>query len=236
MSAGPPEADGELVVAFFDLDRTLVDGYGYTRLMKRLWRARVRRPGLAWLIARVALSRLTPRTALSSWWPAAFARYLKGLSADDLAEVARAAAADVQRDLRPALREVLAQERARGAELWLVTATVDLLAEAVAGRLGFEECLCTALERQGSLWTGRLAGSVCRGPEKAERARAEAARRGAALDWPRCGYYADGYEDLPLLEAVGRPCAVHPDPRLLDVAKARGYQCLGAPRRHRSGG
>ena len=37
-------------------------------------------------------------------------------------------------------------------------------------------------------------------------------------------FYTDSLSDLPMLEAVGRPVAVHPDPRLRRVARQRGWE------------
>jgi phosphoserine phosphatase len=36
-------------------------------------------------------------------------------------------------------------------------------------------------------------------------------------------FYTDSITDLPLLEAVGRPVAVNPDPRLRRLARRRGW-------------
>ncbi len=134
------------------------------------------------------------------------------------------------------MRAAMADERRRGAELWLVSATVDLLAEAVARELGFERCLSTRLALSRGRYLGTPAGPVCRGQEKLHRVQEAIRAEGISVDWRGCSYYADGLEDLPLLEAVGRPVAVHPDPRLLEVAEARGYARLGPARGHRAGG
>ncbi len=188
------------------------------------------------MLARLLLSRLTPRTPLSSWWPGAFARYLSGLEYQRLEPLVQSAARDVARDLRTEMREEMAAMRRDGIELWLVSATVDLLAEAVARELGFDACVCTRLEREGDRYEGTLRGPVCRGEEKLRRVEAELTARQRKPDWPACSYYADGYEDLPLLEAVGSPVAVHPDERLLAVAKQRDYRRIGPSRGHRAGG
>jgi phosphoserine phosphatase len=39
-------------------------------------------------------------------------------------------------------------------------------------------------------------------------------------------FYSDSINDLPLLEAVGTPVAVDPDPRLRDEALRRGWRIL----------
>jgi len=225
-----------LPIAFFDLDRTLIDGYAYLRLLRLLWRRGVRRGGLLRLLGRLLLSRLTPRTPLSSWWPAAFARYLRGLSPQALSAIAQAAAQEVANEVRPRMREQLEAERRRGAEIWLVSATVDLLAPAVADALGFDRCLCTGLALRSGRYLGLLDGPICRGSEKLLRVTAELQAAGRSLDLTACSYYADGYEDLPLLEAVGRPCVVHPERRLWEVAQERGWPQIGEPRHHRAGG
>ncbi len=196
----------------------------------------MRRGGLVLLLGRLLLSRLTPGTALSSWWPHAFARYLKGLAPADLLPLAREAAQAVAADVRPLMRDAIAEERARGTEIWLVSATVDLLADAVAESLGFDACVATRLGTAGGRYSGTLDGPVCRSAEKLRRVRASLAAGRRDADWPACSYYADGYEDLPLLEAVGNPVVVHPDERLCAVAQERGYRRLGPSRSHRAGG
>ena len=203
--------------------------------MRLLWRRGVRRRGIVRLLGRLLVSRLTPRTPLSSWWPQAFARYLGGLERKRLTPLALAAARQVAKEVRPALRDALARESLQGAELWLVSATVDLLAEAVAGELGFSCCVCTRLALDGPRYAGTLLGPICRGKEKLLRVRHELAQRGLTAEWAVCSYYADGYEDLPLLEAVGRPVVVHPDARLAEVAKERDYTAVGPRRGQRLG-
>jgi phosphoserine phosphatase len=36
-------------------------------------------------------------------------------------------------------------------------------------------------------------------------------------------FYTDSISDLPLLEQVGHPIAVNPDPRLRRIARSRGW-------------
>ncbi len=188
------------------------------------------------LLGRLVLSRLTPSTALSSWWPKAFAHYLGGLDPDKLQSFAEEAAQAVAAEVRPQMREALAAERDRGAEIWLVSATVDLLADAVAKAFGFDACVATRLGMADGRYDGTLDGPVCRSGEKLRRVQARLRELGLDAEWPACSYYADGYEDLPLLEAVGHPVAVRPDERLFAVATARGYPVVGPRRGHRAGG
>ena len=51
-----------------------------------------------------------------------------------------------------------------------------------------------------------------------------ASERGVSLE--HCAFYTDAYADLPLLEVVGRPFVVCPDPKLRREAERRGWPVL----------
>jgi HAD superfamily hydrolase (TIGR01490 family) len=109
-----------------------------------------------------------------------------------------------------------------GEPVWLVTASPIEMAETVASRLGLSGALGTVAERAGGVYTGRLVGEPLHGAAKAHAVAALAAREG--LDLRRCSAYSDSAHDIPLLDLVGRPCAVNPDPQLRGYAKARGWR------------
>jgi phosphoserine phosphatase len=44
------------------------------------------------------------------------------------------------------------------------------------------------------------------------------------LDLGRCSAYSDSYNDLPMLSAVGDPCAINPDARLREYARAHNWR------------
>ncbi len=62
------------------------------------------------------------------------------------------------------------------------------------------------------------------GANKRVLAETYAAKQGVAL--ADCAFYSDSTSDRPLLEAVGRPVAVNPDPRLRWTARRRGWPVL----------
>ena len=47
-----------------------------------------------------------------------------------------------------------------------------------------------------------------------------------AIDLRASTFYTDSISDLPMLERVGRPVAVNPDPRLAVLARRRGWPAL----------
>ena len=47
------------------------------------------------------------------------------------------------------------------------------------------------------------------------------------IDWARSWALADRHSDLPVLELVGHPVAVHADRRLRRLARKRGWEIVG---------
>jgi phosphatidylglycerophosphatase C len=100
------------------------------------------------------------------------------------------------RGLFPQALAAIAEHRARGDRLLLMSASVDLYVPRIANALGFDEVACTTL-----LWQptqrldGRLASGNCRGEQKRVRLAALIER-----DRPRCVYaYGNSRADLPHL-------------------------------------
>jgi len=73
---------------------------------------------------------------------------------------------------------------------------------------------------QGKL-TGRVR-TLAYGEGKARAVGAWAAERGVALS--DCVFYSDSMSDRPLLDLVGEPVAVNPDPRLAAHALRQGWR------------
>jgi HAD superfamily hydrolase (TIGR01490 family) len=111
-----------------------------------------------------------------------------------------------------------------GQRIWLVTATPVELAQIIARRLGFTGALGTVAEVVDGIYTGRMMGEPLHGPAKAEAIKALAIREGLDLD--RCAAYSDSSNDIPMLSAVGKPCAVNPDPDLKREAREQGWRSV----------
>src|SRR3954452_18154706 len=109
-----------------------------------------------------------------------------------------------------------------GQRVWLVTATPIEMADTIAGRLGLSGALGTVAENVDGVYTGRLVGEPLHGAAKADAVAALAEHED--LDLSRCSAYSDSANDIPLLELVGRPCAINPDARLRAYAKAHGWR------------
>lgn len=130
--------------------------------------------------------------------------------------------AEVAPFFRPGARAAVEAHRVAGDTLALLTSSSPYLCAPVQAELGITEALCNRFELRGGRFTGKPELPLCFGPGKLTYARRLAEREGVSLK--DCAFYTDSWSDLPVLEAVGRPVAVHPDPRLARIAKERDWE------------
>lgn len=131
----------------------------------------------------------------------------------------------------PGARALIDEHLAAGDEVWLITATPTEIADLIARRLGVTGALGTTAESRAGVYTGELQGNMLHGEGKRVRATALAAERG--LDLAASHAYGDSVNDIPLLSAVGRPCAINPEPRLRLHAADVGWPVRDFRRRRR---
>lgn len=81
--------------------------------------------------------------------------------------------------------------------------------------------MCTRLEVKDGVFTGDVLRPLCFGEGKREAAELLANR--FDLDLEESFFYTDSIDDLPLLEAVGRPFPLNPDSSLAQLAKERNW-------------
>jgi HAD superfamily hydrolase (TIGR01490 family) len=212
--------------AFFDLDRTLLRRSSALALAgsfreRGLISRRQLLQAAAWqllFVARGASHEAVRRGAEDGLW------VLAGYRPDDLRELVAEAIEPVLRPLVYAEPlNLVERHRARGERVYVVSATLQEIVEAIADDLGFDGALGTICEVRDGRYTGRALRALHAGA-KAEAVRELAA--GEGLDLSACTAYSDSHTDLPFLEAVGRPVAVNPDRELRRVARERGWPLL----------
>ena len=146
---------------------------------------------------------------------------LAGVREAALAEIAESLfEKEYERRLHPEAFELIEAHRARGHTLIVASAATVFQTQPIARALGVRDVLCTRFES----FSGRLTGSIesaCWGVGKLEAARTLAEERN--IDLAESFLYSDGSEDLPLLEAVGRPRPTNPDEKLEQLASERGW-------------
>ena len=128
--------------------------------------------------------------------------------------------------IAPGAPALLAEHRAAGDELVIITATNQFVTEPIAAMLGVDHLIATlAEEDERGEFTGELEGTPCFQEGKiarlrqhlADRPNPEAVIAGAT-------FYSDSRNDIPLLETVARPVAVDPDPTLAEHAQRHGWE------------
>lgn len=133
-----------------------------------------------------------------------------------------------ERDFAPKLWpetvELTREHLAKGHQVWLVTATPQLVADVIAKRLGLSGALGTRVQALDGVFTGALDGHVIHGAEKAAAAREFAQRLDA--DLADCWAYSDSSNDIPLLSMVGNRIVVNPDSKLLAHAREHSWTVL----------
>jgi putative phosphoserine phosphatase / 1-acylglycerol-3-phosphate O-acyltransferase len=157
---------------------------------------------------------------------------LRGRAEDTLTELGeRLFVQKVSGTMRPEARDLVRAHRGMGHTLVIASSASKYQIEPVAADLGIEHILCTAVEVEDGVLTGRLAGPMLWGEPKAAAVREFA--RTNNIDRRASYAYANGAEDVPLLAAVGNPSALNPHPGLAAVARSQDWPIvnLREPRR-----
>ncbi|WP_029289819.1 HAD family phosphatase [Cellulomonas sp. HZM] len=218
----PPQACR--VAAFFDVDNTIIRGASAFHLAVGLYRRGFfRKRDLVRFAAHQARYRAfgEDQEQIDEVRSQALA-IMRGHSVAEVTAIAE----DIYDEvlclrIYPGTRKLLDEHVAAGHSVWLVTATPVEIAELLARRLGATGGLGTIAEHANGFYTGRLVGDMLHGEAKAAAARALAARDG--LDLERSYAYGDSLNDIAILSAVGRPCAINPEPRLRRHAAEVGW-------------
>lgn len=215
------------IVAFFDVDNTLMRGASIFYVGREAWRRRLISfrdiAVFGWHQFRfLAVGENRDHLAHAK------VRAL-GLVGGHTEEALLALANDIYaKDIAPNLwpeTVALAQEHVKkGHEVWLITATPQLVAGLIAEKLGLTGALGTRVQALDGVFTGDLDGPVLHGEEKAAVALKFAQEKGADLD--DCWAYSDSSNDIPLLTMVGNRVVVNPDAKLLAHANAEGWAVL----------
>jgi HAD superfamily hydrolase (TIGR01490 family) len=212
-AAAPPPSDNP-IVAFFDVDNTLLRGASIFHVAKA-----ARRRGL-----------VTYRELLRFAWHLSTIQdrameLLDGYTEAELTTIANEVfERDIQPRLWPETVELTREHLRKGHSVWLITASPQIVAQVIADRLGLTGALGTRLEAVDGVFTGQLDGAMLHGERKATAARDLVA--GTGVDLADCWAYSDSRNDIPLLSLAGNRMVVNPDSVLTRHAKKNGWMIL----------
>jgi putative phosphoserine phosphatase/1-acylglycerol-3-phosphate O-acyltransferase len=211
--------------AFFDLDRTLLRGASgpfITEALIQVGLVNERTLGAQQAIYRVFdfVGETLPSMGLAR----AAARAAKGWPIDAMRDAGKAAAERLDSIVAPYARPNIEEHRQAGRQLVLATTTPYELIRPLAERLGFDDVVATHYAHADGVLTGGLEGGFVWSQGKLAAVRAWADEHG--VDLAESYAYSDSIYDAPLLNAVGHPHAVNPDPRLTLFAAVRRWPVL----------
>lgn len=210
-------------LAVFDIDGTLVPGPSTERRFYRYLLRHGEQTPLQWARYLQGLLKWAPR-----YGPHTFKKnkaYMSGLRESRISELASAWVRDVLRaEFYDVVVARLREHQENGDTVVLLSGTPDFIAAAIAAELNVDRFIGSACPIANGVY---IFGPITRHPfreEKVACTKTLAADIGTSLEATTA--YADSIHDLPLMQQVGTPVAVHPDRRLSDVAKQHGWEII----------
>lgn len=219
------EAPGS--AAFFDLDKTLIQGSSAFQFGRAAYRAGLlsRRQLLADALANIQFRLRGATDADSVALRERIAGSLEGKRVVDLERLGADVLAGILPRVYPQMLALAHEHQDHGRPAYIVTAASQELADILAQVMALDGALGSGLsEVVDGVYTGRPVGQFVYRSGKAEAIRELAQREG--FDLKACYAYSDSESDVPMLEAVGHPVAVNPDVALARVARERGWEVL----------
>jgi HAD superfamily hydrolase (TIGR01490 family) len=212
--------------AFFDLDKTLIEGSSAIHFGRAAYRAglmnRRQLARDAWTNLRFRVEGFTDEGA-----DALRQRILDAIAGHPVVELARLTpevlAGILPRVYPDVLREAWAHQDA-GRPAYIVTAASQEIAEMLAHVLILDGGIGMRSEIEDGVYTGRPDGPFTYREGKAEAIRETAAREG--IDLAESYAYSDSESDLPMMRVVGHPVVVNPDAELRRIAREEGWRIM----------
>jgi HAD superfamily hydrolase (TIGR01490 family) len=212
--------------AFFDLDKTLIEGSSAFHFGRAAYRAGMvsRRQ-----LARDAWDNLKFRLngSTDTGTDELRQRILDSIAGQRVVDLARMGP-DILAGILPLIyREVLDEAYAHqdaGRRVFIVTAASQELADVLAHVLVLDGGVGMRSEVQDGVYTGKAAGPFTYREGKAQAIRELAARE--EIDLSESFAYSDSESDLPMMRTVGHPVAVNPDRALERVAREEGWRIM----------
>ncbi|MGB4960217.1 MAG: HAD-IB family hydrolase, partial [Saprospiraceae bacterium] len=215
---------GAHIGAFFDLDRTLIDGFSVknfvkTRLMSGNFTSKE-------LISQFAAA-ITYATDMGNFasMAAISAKGVKGIAEQVFIEVGEEVyQKHLAASIFPQSRALVEAHISMGHTVAIISAATPYQVLPVARDLSVDIVRCTVMEVENGLFTGKIIEPACWGEGKAHAGRELSQKYGLNLN--KSYFYTDSAEDIQLLEIVGKPRPVNPDIKLSGLAFQNDWPIL----------
>jgi HAD superfamily hydrolase (TIGR01490 family) len=207
--------------AFFDMDKTLIaENSGALFVRHRYEQGEL--GGLDLAQGLVAYLRYKVGMLDIRAWTRDAMQIFAGQTERSLAREARQLFVEkVEPTIYPEAEEILRGHQEAGHVVAIVSGATKYVVRPLAARLGVKHILYTRLEVERGRFTGRVIDPICFEEGKVYWLQQLVEQQG--IDLAKSYFYTDSVTDLPLLQLVGHPVVVNPDPRLYRLAAQRHW-------------
>jgi HAD superfamily hydrolase (TIGR01490 family) len=212
------------VIAFFDLDHTLLDGANGNIYAMRMVREGLMKPSVllqvVWFSLLYKMNRL-PREVV-------YRKVFEIMGRYTVLEMIAFMDRNFESAIVPRLYQggvdIVREHREKGHVTVIATAAGEYIAERVRAQLGADDIIASYTTIEGDHMTSGDMSKMAFMEVKVEMAAELCGKYGA--DLADCWFYSDSASDLPLLEAVGHPVMVNPQLKLRQETRERDWPVL----------
>lgn len=221
MEIVPAPAGAPRVGAFFDMDKTLIAENSASLYMKyRYRRGEISSTELLRGIGAYLQYKLGVLDIRN--WTQAMMLQFRDMSEADLEKQTREwFEEEVAETIYPEAEALVREHAEAGHFVAIVSGATKFVVRPLASRLNIQHMLYTRLEVEGGLFTGRVVEPICFEEGKIYWVQQFIEEHGVEL--AKSWFYTDSITDTPLMDLVGHPVAVNPDPLLYREAVRRSW-------------
>lgn len=213
---------GKSYIAFFDLDDTLIRANSGKLLARSAYKQGMMSLQdlikAVWLLLLYKLSLLDSEKII-----AGMVKWLAGVPEKRVSDLSSEL---FEKHLCPKITEEARSEirfhKDKNAAVVILSSALFQICQAAASHLEMDDIICTNIETDGGICTGRTAGKPCFGNEKVSRLKEYCEKNNSKV--ADAWYYGDSISDLPALKIVGNPVCVNPDKKLLESANKNNWK------------
>ncbi len=211
-------------IAFFDLDRTIIKTNSGKTLIKQAYKHKLlSRTDLFKGIYLSLLYRFNLRettgiiNSMVSW--------MKGVSEKQMNELSVELFRNhILLSIYDEVAEEIKFHKSKGGKVVILSSAILPVCKIVADYLKMDDIICSFLETENGVYTGRPEGRFCYGNEKVVQLLNYCKLN--LVDPGDSWYYGDSIGDLPALDTVGIPVCINPDRKLKKEALKKGWRIL----------
>jgi HAD superfamily hydrolase (TIGR01490 family) len=203
-------------VAFFDLDHTLISEVSGKILMQQAYKNGILSSnyifqGIIFSILH-KFDLINPDRIMDK-----MVNNLKGISESTIKELINKIFDNhFKRVVKEKAKTEIKQHKNNQGKTVILSASLPYICKPLKEILEMDDIICSSLEVQNGIFTGKPIGNFCYGKEKYLRAIQYCEEFNFSLT--EAYFYTDSISDLPLLQVVGNPICVCPDSTLRQIA------------------